>query len=450
MGNNLISSEDEEDGDDDPEPETRQFYTQNGRKINQNTVTEVTEILDEILDEANKFSREQSPIADETETIGSFAHRRFREVESQRKRIDSETQHDWDTLLNWRLLSEKTENACKSAYELSLFAWGEYKECPGALETELKPNKGFISIINAIKLGVPSDCIQLGCPVRVIYWDPSISMPFTKGIRTKMLVKNDDAQHSQSQAAPAKKLSSSTPIQLITGTGQIIKAEHVIVTSSLGYLKRNAHKMFKPLLPNDKMAAIQSMGFGVVDKIYLEFEVPFWDKDIDGICLAWENEETFILQKIDNKEYEEHIASEWFRGIQGFSTVAGQPNILVGWIAGDEAELMENVPDTIVKYVCQELLQRFLGDESIPEPKAVTRSSWHKDKYACGSYSYIRAGSTASLCESLAMPLTVNEVPRVLFAGEATHKEYFSTSHGALLSGQREADRIINFHQSNQ
>jgi len=156
------------------------------------------------------------------------------------------------------------------------------------------------------------------------------------------------------------------------------------------------------------------------------------------------------LKKIDNKEYEEHIASEWFRGIQGFSTVAGQPTLLVGWIAGDEAELMENVPDTVVGDVCQELLQRFMADESIPKPKAVMRSSWHKDKYACGSYSYIRAGSTASLCDCLATPLTVNEVPRVLFAGEATHREYFSTSHGALLSGQREADRIINYLQNNQ
>lgn len=31
-----------------------------------------------------------------------------------------------------------------------------------------------------------------------------------------------------------------------------------------------------------------------------------------------------------------------------------------------------------------------------------------------------------------------------MFAGEATQKDYFSTVHGAYLSGIRESDRILN------
>lgn len=35
----------------------------------------------------------------------------------------------------------------------------------------------------------------------------------------------------------------------------------------------------------------------------------------------------------------------------------------------------------------------------------------------------------------------------ILFAGEATHEHYFSTVHGAVESGFREADRIVNYYR---
>ena len=50
----------------------------------------------------------------------------------------------------------------------------------------------------------------------------------------------------------------------------------VIVTVPLGVLKKKAIT-FEPALPVLKQAAIERMGMGTFDKLYLRFEEPFWD-----------------------------------------------------------------------------------------------------------------------------------------------------------------------------
>lgn len=40
--------------------------------------------------------------------------------------------------------------------------------------------------------------------------------------------------------------------------------------------------------------------------------------------------------------------------------------------------------------------------------------------------------------------------PIVLFGGEATHSDYFSTVHGAYFTGIRESERILKAQQLNQ
>lgn len=37
--------------------------------------------------------------------------------------------------------------------------------------------------------------------------------------------------------------------------------------------------------------------------------------------------------------------------------------------------------------------------------------------------------------------------PVVLFAGEACHEKYFSTAHGAFISGFDQAQRIVKFYE---
>lgn len=49
---------------------------------------------------------------------------------------------------------------------------------------------------------------------------------------------------------------------------------------------------------------------------------------------------------------------------------------------------------------------------------------------------------------NLAEPLLgIDKCPVIQFAGEATNRHHFGTVHGAIESGWREADRLINFYK---
>lgn len=70
-----------------------------------------------------------------------------------------------------------------------------------------------------------------------------------------------------------------------------------------------------------------------------------------------------------------------------------------------------------------------------------------------GSYSYVAVGSSGEDIDKLAEPLPENgsaSAPaplQILFAGEATHRTHYSTTHGAYFSGLREANRLLKYYK---
>ncbi|CAK7309489.1 Spermine oxidase [Vulpes lagopus] len=108
--------------------------------------------------------------------------------------------------------------------------------------------------------------------------------------------------------------------------------------------------------------------------------------------------------------------------------------------------------DPEVAEICTEMLRQFTGNPNIPKPRRILRSAWGSNPYFRGSYSYTQVGSSGADVEKLAKPLPYTESSKmapmqVLFSGEATHRKYYSTTHGALLSGQREAARLIEMYR---
>lgn len=155
-------------------------------------------------------------------------------------------------------------------------------------------------------------------------------------------------------------------IKVECSDGSDYSCDHLICTVSLGVLKKHFKSLFEPTLPRYKVDSIKAMGFGTVDKIYVEFTKPFWDAEWEGVSFLWKSDQ---LRRI--RAYP--VNGKWMSSIFGFYTVSFQPNILVGWLTGDAARHMEEVSDEDVRTGVQHVLKLFLKDWKDAEIKNVLR-----------------------------------------------------------------------------
>lgn len=189
----------------------------------------------------------------------------------------------------------------------------------------------------------------------------------------------------------------------------VVEADRAIVTIPLGVLKAGAIA-FEPPLSDEKQSAIERLGFGLLDKVVLKFDQPFWP-DADVIGLVGSTQPVPLL-----------INGETFADVP----------LLVGLRGGSDARAREALSD-------QDAVSQVVTALNAPPPTGSLVTRWAADPYARGSYSFIAVGSSPDDMETLAEPVD----DRLAFAGEATNAEFFGTVHGAYLSGVREAERIL-------
>ena len=232
----------------------------------------------------------------------------------------------------------------------------------------------------------------------------------------------------------ARKDKSEPGIEVFTDKGTYTCA-YVIVTVSLGVLKHFHQDLFDPPLTPEKIEAIDKVGFGTVAKIFLVFPVD-WTTIDPTVCPAGYS---FIRRK-EGLSWHNEEDSPWQSSVFGCYPTPYNPRVLTLWLAGPAARTVENLAEDILLEQSFQLLSSFLSPHlpTLPRPVSAQATAWFSDPLFRGSYSYYRPGSTRTDRENLSAPLG-----NILFAGEHTHQKYFSTVHGALESGWREADRIF-------
>lgn len=147
--------------------------------------------------------------------------------------------------------------------------------------------------------------------------------------------------------------------------GSAYVADHVICTVSLGVLKERHLSLFEPHLPPKKVNSIDGLSIGTVDKIFIEFNEPFWSNGWEGFSLIWQTNELQLLR--EDPEF------NWMEDIFGFFTLNYQPNILCGWISGPNARRMEQMPEETIRIGVMKLLRMFLRNYTVPQPKNLIR-----------------------------------------------------------------------------
>ena len=225
----------------------------------------------------------------------------------------------------------------------------------------------------------------------------------------------DDGLDIRLEHVVSKVTYDSQSVTVTTSKGDF-NSKYVISTLPMGVLKAGDVE-FSPPLPADKQRAIDRIGMGAMNKLYLIFDDMFWD---DVTLINYMSSDGSPMWEFFN--------------LNGF----GKP-ILLGFTAGDHARQVEQLSDEQIVSEAMSHLEKMYGDETL-QPVDYLRTKWSSDPFAKGAYSYAGVGTLESDYAALAAPV----MDRVFFAGEATYIENLATVNGAYLSGLREAANISN------
>lgn len=419
---------------------------------------DIVEPISSLFDNLMSISQGKAEKGDldgiQVSSIGSFLKIGLQHYWDSKKQVSEE--EDVKICGNWSKkmleegvfgVSENTQRTYTGAgdlFNLDYAAESEYRMFPGA---EITIPRGYISIIEALASVLPPGMIQLGRKVVKIEWLESENI--------------DD--HSGNI--------SSRPVKLHFSDGSVMQADHVIVTVPLGILKAGINEdsgggLFSPSLPSLKKEAISRLGYGVVNKLFLQLS-------------SRENEEEDNLCKIpfmkmvfhaEDSEFRHKKIPWWMRRTASLYPIYNNSSVLLSWFAGKEALELESLDDETIIDGVSTTVSTFISNSNRVlevcngnmdskgsgfEFKKVLRSKWGTDPLFLGSYSYVAVGSSGDDFDTLAEPLprakdcgSVAASPplQVLFAGEATHRTHYSTTHGAYFSGLREANRLLQHY----
>ncbi len=193
------------------------------------------------------------------------------------------------------------------------------------------------------------------------------------------------------------------------------RADRVVCTLPLGVLQAAAVK-FEPALTPEKLASLERLRTGLLNRCHLKFNNVVWPERIEHFgCIP-------------------SAANNWisFTNLLPFI----RKPVLSGAVSGSLAAKLEAVDDERVVESMLRALVRIFGS-AVAEPEFALITRWQTDPFARGCYTYMGVGATQADVNQLAAPLG----RKIFFAGEHTSPLYGSVE-GAYASGLRAAEEV--------
>mmetsp|Transcript_8565 Transcript_8565/g.12232 ORF Transcript_8565/g.12232 Transcript_8565/m.12232 type:complete len:857 (+) Transcript_8565:3067-5637(+) len=231
------------------------------------------------------------------------------------------------------------------------------------------------------------------------------------------------------------------------------KFDFTVCTLPLGVLKESISKSegkkssenkveFVPTLPHPKIDAIENVGFGLLNKVYLQFPHAFW-----RIPSILEKDQTLFgnATGLNPHHYMFFDIGKSLGGNDG-------PPILMTLISGQEAAESEQLTDEELTRDVVATVRKIFSNISVPNPVASKATRWGADPFSRGCYTFLPPGASDQDFQILQSPingngdsllLEGNEIMRLFWAGEHTTALHPSMAHGAMLSGIRAAKEVF-------
>ena len=155
----------------------------------------------------------------------------------------------------------------------------------GSLRTEHLPGHeclvlktGYRPVLDIIAQPIPRESIHLDSPIAKIYWLP-------------------DSQSNDSAVAVEFE------------SGNMVAGDHIICTIPVGVFKETASHLFQPSLPAEQMKLLERIGFGTLNKIFLEWETPWWDTtaSTDWWIFVWREDMSLEIERLKDESYYKQV-----------------------------------------------------------------------------------------------------------------------------------------------